>query len=293
MIEPDPGSRPARPPTCPPARARASASAATQGLGTSLVGIADRDPVDAQELAGPVVCLDQGTDGPPAGAGRDEPRCRPDPALELVADHPRPAAHGSLRDRAARRPVERRIEVLGADVEAIDVVQDAVVGLADDRQGPELVVHRVGAHRVDQQRIVNDPDRMRVRDRDRARQEAGFADPLEAGQLAVAVEAVAAGEDGLDEGVAVVRDDHGHARPDRPFADDARPLPPDQRRVPNAHAGHVRDGVERARPEPAQDDSVIACAHAFLPAYPLSLWDRRALIPDLVVPGPPARIISP
>ena len=59
--------------------------------------------------------------------------------------------------------------------------------------------------------------------------------------------------------------DDRDAGPHRSLADDARALAADERRVPHAHAGHVRDRVERARPEPAQDDSVVACAHAVLP----------------------------
>ena len=64
----------------------------------------------------------------------------------------------------------------------------------------------------------------------------GLADPLEAGQLAVAVEAVAAGEDGLGPDVVLVRDDDGDAGPDRALADDQRPVAADQRRVADEHA---------------------------------------------------------
>ena len=73
-----------------------------------------------------------------------------------------------------------------------------------------------------------------------ARQEARLADPLQAGQLAVAVEAVAAGEDRLEERVAVVGDDHRDAGADRSLADDPRPVAADQRGVADAHAGARR-----------------------------------------------------
>ena len=66
----------------------------------------------------------------------------------------------------------------------------------------------------------------------------GLADPLEPGQLAVAVQAVAAGVDRLGEDVAVVRDDDRHAGPDRALADDERSVAADDRRVadPDARA---------------------------------------------------------
>ena len=67
-----------------------------------------------------------------ATVGRHHPRRGPDPALELVADHPRPATDVALGDRPTDRRVECRTEVLGAHVEAVDVVEQAVVRLADD-----------------------------------------------------------------------------------------------------------------------------------------------------------------
>jgi para-aminobenzoate synthetase component 1 len=46
--------------------------------------------------------------------------------------------------------------------------------------------------------------------------------------------------------------------------------------VPVAHARDVRDGVERAGLQPAEGDSVIACAHASLPDVPADLTGRVA-----------------
>ena len=296
MIEPEPGARAGADPAGIPSGRRAAGSPAGRhaadpaddrlaGPGARLcVGriprarhvrgrdrLADRHAVDPQELPAPVVRLDQRADGEPASVGPDDPRRRPDPALELMADHPGPAAHGTLGHRAAGGRRQGGVQVLGPDVEAVDVVEDAVVRLPDDRQRPEVGVRPVGPHRVNQQRVVDDSHRVGVGDRDRAGQEAGLADPLEARQLAVAVEAVAAREDRLDEGVAVVRHHHGHAGPDRPLTDHPRSVAADQRRVPDAHARHVRDRVERARLQPPQDNPVVACAHAFLRQTPPSL----------------------
>ena len=63
--------------------------------------------------------------------GEDTGRC-PDATLELVADHPGPATDAAFRHRAAAGGLEGAPKVLGANVEAVDVVQQAVVGLADD-----------------------------------------------------------------------------------------------------------------------------------------------------------------
>ena len=56
-------------------------------------------------------------------------------------------------------------------------------------------------------------------------QEARLADPLEAGQLAVAVQPVAARIDGLREDVAIVRHDDGHAGSDGPAPTTSGPSP--------------------------------------------------------------------
>ena len=85
-----------------------------------------------------------------------------------------------------------------------------------------------------------------------AGQEARLADPLEAGQLAVAVEPVAAGEDGLAPDVAVVRDDDRDAGPDRAAADDERPVAVDRascgRRGRRATSVIALSGPGRPRP---------------------------------------------
>ena len=83
--------------------------------------------------------------------------------------------------------------VLGLDVEAVDVVQEAVPGLADDRKAPVVLAGRGGGD----ERVANDSDRVGVREADRRRQQARLAHPLEPRQLAVAVDPVRAGEERL------------------------------------------------------------------------------------------------
>ena len=121
------------------------------------------------------------------------------------------------------------------------------------------MVHRVHGRR--HQRVAHDADAVRVRDGDRCGQHPGFADPFEAGQLAVAVEAVTAGEDRLAPIVGAARDDHGDAGPDRALADDQRSVARDERRVADANARDVRDGVEWPGPATPDDDAEVACTH--------------------------------
>ena len=120
--------------------ARPPAERPAHGLGTSSDAdlLADRHAIDPQPRPLAVVRLDQDPDRVPAAVVGDDPRRRPDPALELVADHPRPATDVALGDGSAGRRGQRRAQVLAAHVEAVDVVEQPVVRLADDRQRPVL-----------------------------------------------------------------------------------------------------------------------------------------------------------
>jgi hypothetical protein len=181
-----------------------------------------------------------------------------------VADHPRPApdvalGHGAVARRGAG---ERLVDVVHRHVEAVDVVQQAIPGLAGDRQRPERRPERQLADGVADDPVVDDTDAVGVRDPDRPGQQAGLADPLEPGQLAVPVQAVAAGVDRPGEDVALVRQDHRHARPDRALADDEATLAADDRRVADADAGDIRDRVPRTRPSAPDPNPQIPRSNA-------------------------------
>ena len=80
----------------------------------------------------------------------------------------------------------------------------------------------------------------------------GLADPLEAGQLAVAVQAVAAGEDRFAESDGAARADDRDAGADRALPTTSGPSPLDERRVADGHAGDVGDGVVGPRACPGR-----------------------------------------
>ena len=164
-----------------------------------------------------------------------------------------PSAH-----RAARRRLERGVDVLGPHVHPVDVVQVAVVRLPHHRQVPALLAGRLLLHRRRDQRIADDAHRVGVRQADDGGQEAGLADPLEPGQLAVPVQPVAAGEGGLGPGVVGAGHDDGDAGAHRAASDDQRAVALDQRRVADAHAGDIGDRVGRSRREAADDDPEVA-----------------------------------
>ena len=140
---------------------------------------------------------------------------------------------------------------------------------------------RVVAGRRLDQRVAHHADAVGVRDADRARQHPVLADPLEAGELAVAVEPMRPGEDRLGPDVAVVRDDDRHAGANRTLPRTQRTFAFDQGRVPDAHAGDIGDRVQRTRLHAPDPDAQLTRAHrrslaASLPTAPVDgLWIAR------------------
>ena len=125
----------------------------------------DRGARDGQPLAPAVVGLHEHADRVAAVLVADDARGGADPALEAVADHPGAAADRALLDRPAARLRERLVDVLRTHVEAVDVVEQAVPGLADHRQRPvQRVVLAARPHRRGDQRIAHDADAVRVGD---------------------------------------------------------------------------------------------------------------------------------
>ena len=100
-------------------------------------------------------------------------------------------------------------------------------------------------HRVGDERVAHDADAVRVGERDRRREPARLAHPLEPGHLAVAVEHVGAREQLVVAGVVLAREDHRDAG--------AHVLALDQRDRADLHARDVGDRVVltgRRVPEP-------------------------------------------
>ena len=184
-----------------------------------------------------------------------------------MAGHAGAAADAALRHRPAARRGERREQVLRAHVLPGDVVQPAVPGLGDGGEaevaaGPVLAERRAGVDLAAAERVAHDAEAVRVGQRDRRREQAALADPLEAGEVAAAVERVAAGEQRLHGDLALVRDDRRDAGAHRPLPHHERAgVALDERDAADGDAGHVGDGVQRPGRAEAELDAEVAGAH--------------------------------
>ena len=253
MIEPEPGPRSARPePLVRPRRW----DLRQRNL------LADRDAVDPEQAAPAVVRLDQHADRPAADRRREPARRRPDPALELVADHAGPAADVALGDGAAAGRRQRSRDVLRAHVAAGDVVEPAVIGLARDRQAPvegarvaaTPTTTTTRASRTVPTALVfvipigplSSPPRGSTRARSARRCRSVVAAPAKTGSAQVSPSCGT---------ITVTPGAH------RALADDERAVAVDERHVADADAGHVGDGVQRSRgPLPDRDAEVPGAA---------------------------------
>ena len=151
--------------------------------------LADRHAVDAQPLAPAVVRLDEHAERPAAATRVEHPRRRPDPALELVADHPGAAADAALGDGPAAAAA--RAASASSAVTWKPSMSFSRPSHVSPTTGSDQATRRPARlRRSPDQRVVDDPDAVRVRQPDRAAQQAGLADPLEPGQLAVPVQPV-------------------------------------------------------------------------------------------------------
>jgi hypothetical protein len=159
---------------------------------------------------------------------------------------------------------ERVENVLLLDVEAVRVVEVAVVRFRDDRQQPRLLLLATLRVELDH-RVAHQAHAGRIRQHDGTFEEAGFLDPGRAGHFPVAVERRPAREDRIG-GRLAARQDRGDAGPDRAGADFERPVTRDEGRVADLDAGHVGDGVERARCT-AEGDAQVAGARLRLRGY--------------------------
>src|SRR5690242_2542595 len=81
---------------------------------------------DAEVAASPVIALHQYAHRVPAILRLEPARRRPDPSLELVADHSRAPAYTALDDGTAAGTVHRGPGILFGDVKTVDVVEPAV-----------------------------------------------------------------------------------------------------------------------------------------------------------------------
>ena len=217
----------------------------------------DGHAVDREPFAAAVVRLDQRAHHVPTLLPRQRPGGRPDAALELVADHAGPTADVAFGDGPVGGRLQRRPQVLGPDVLAVDVVEHPVPRLADHGQAPPELPPPPAADVGRDQGVADHAHAVRVGDGDRGGEHAGLPDPVQAGDLAVAVQPVAPGEQRavLDP---VVGNHDRDAGSDRSRPHPERAVPRDQRGVAHPDASHIGDRVQRARRVPADPDAQLA-----------------------------------
>ena len=139
------------------------------------------------------------------------------------------------------------------------VVEPRVVALADERDDDVVLVADAGPlARHPLHRGVGDlAHRHRVGEQDRRLEQPPLLHLRQARDLAGAVEHEAARDHAALEDVRV-RDDRGDAGAHRPLAHLERTVARDERRVPDAHARHVGDRVQRAGREAADGEAEVA-----------------------------------
>src|SRR5262249_519554 len=131
--------------------------------------------------------------------------------LEFEAGISSSSSYVSFRNRARCGGVERMEGVLGLYMEAVDVVQVAVVGFADHGSRPPISVCVRGAmfDAPCDHGIVNNAHAVGVGDHDRAVEKSGIVDPGAAGKLSSAIEREPAGKDLIRDVVLATRKDGG------------------------------------------------------------------------------------
>ena len=162
-----------------------------------------------------------------------------------MAHHARAAPDGALLGKTACGAVERREHVRRLHMEAVDVVEAAVVGLGHDRQPPRLqrVLQRVLP--LDD-RVAHHAHAVGVGDRYRSFEQPAFLHPGRPRHLPVAVQREPGGKDRIGVGL-TARVHHGDARAHRALPHDELAAAGDERGVAHFDAGHVGDRVERPR----------------------------------------------
>ena len=204
------------------------------------------------------VGLNEGGDGEGAPAIADQSGRGAIAALVVVAVHAGSTTDRSLCDRAGCRGVERRLDVLGADVTTVEVVEVPVPRFGAHRQQPVPREQRVDAVDPADHPGVAGADRVRIRQHDRQIERSGLVDPCGAGHLAVSVERVPACGAGLTDPGPTARQNRGHAGAHRALADDQRAVAADQGRHADVDAADIGNGVQRSRLA-GQGDSQSAC----------------------------------
>jgi hypothetical protein len=157
-------------------------------------------------------------------------------------------------------------------MEAIDVIEHAVVGLRHDRQRP--VGLGIGLELPRHDGIPHNAHAIRIGDQDRPGEEARFLHPGRPCHLPVAVERKPGGKYRVLR-ILAARQHCGDAGADRSLPDHQRAIAGDEGGVSHHHVTHVRDGIIGTRCS-VERDTEIACARLGLGRHELRGSQKHA-----------------
>ena len=181
---------------------------------------------------------DERTDGVGLPVQLHLPGCRPDAAFQAVAAHPAPGSDGTF-GKIGPAVGQRGKDMLFGHMQAPDVVQAAVVALADDRvhAAGGLANIRITLQHILHQCRLHGTHTEGIGEQDRRFQRPQLVDLDQAGRLAEAVDDMAGRQHLIVEHIARMRQQSRHAGLDIAVRQGA---------VPHRHARHIADLVPGA-----------------------------------------------
>ena len=218
--------------------------------------VVDRSPRHDEIVEDGVVRENKSTDGVPFPVQFQLSGGRPDAAFQAVATHSPPGPDGTL-GKISLAVGQCSENVFFGDVKTPDVVQAAVVALADHRvhaAGGLADVGVAGQHVLHQRRL-HGANTQRIGEQNRRFQRAQFIDLDKAGGLAEAVDNIACRQEFVVEDISLMGQQSRHAGLDVSLR---------QRAVSHRHPRHIADLIQGAVGQPPhREPPLVSCnSHA-------------------------------
>ena len=236
----------------------------------------DGRPRHDEVIENGMVREDERTDGVGLPVQLHLPGCRPDAAFQAVAAHPAPGSNGTL-GKIGPAVSQRGKDMLFGYMQAPDVVQAAVVALADDRvhAAGGLTDVRITLQHVLHQRRLHGAHTEGIGEQDRRFQRPQLVDLDQAGRLAETVDDMAGRQHLIVEHIARMRQQSRHAGLD---------IAVRQCAVPHRHARHIADLVPGAVRQSADPEAPFV---RFDSHCSILLWTSAFIFRVSPAPWPP------
>src|SRR5258708_3338785 len=112
-----------------------------------------------------------------------------------MTDHPGATTYVTFCYRASRSCCQGLHNMFRLDVQAVDIIQTAIIRLSHDWKRPELVVWLVMGDGINHQGIAHHAYTMRISQSNWRGQRARLSEPFQPGHFAVTIEPMAASEE--------------------------------------------------------------------------------------------------